>query len=238
MLPLALAYIVLIAAVMLALSASGIRKAPGIRRSMAASISSCCVLFAILDRGASSVRLRRMHPREVARLREVTRRARWPRRQEIMAIGVKWSSVHRGGQLHPSRPQGHGAHGSTYSTLKQGRFSTREKSPISPALARKSPMWPTETGKARCVACGLGPTVCRRTASSSCRGEEEEGNRSAGVRDRRVPLHFLRLLPGGLPGRGIHVGRHYENSEYSREASSTTFSADDQTTPSARCGIP
>jgi NADH-quinone oxidoreductase subunit H len=77
MLPLALVYIVLIAAVMLGLSASGIPEGAwhtAIYGSV--NIVVVIVLFAILDRGRIiSPAYGRMHPREVARLREVTRRA-------------------------------------------------------------------------------------------------------------------------------------------------------------------
>ena len=77
MLPLALVYIVLIAAVMLALSASGIPEGAW-HTAIYGSVNIVVVvlLFAILDRGRIiSPAYGRMHPREVARLREVTRRA-------------------------------------------------------------------------------------------------------------------------------------------------------------------
>jgi hypothetical protein len=77
MLPLALIYIVLIAAVMLGLSASGIPEGAwhtAIYGSV--NVVLIVVLFAILDRGRIiSPAYGRMHPREVERLREVTRRA-------------------------------------------------------------------------------------------------------------------------------------------------------------------
>jgi NADH-quinone oxidoreductase subunit H len=77
MLPLALVYIVLVAAVMLGLSASGIPE--GVWHTAiygSVNIVLIVVLFAILDRGRIiSPAYGRMHPREVERLREVTRRA-------------------------------------------------------------------------------------------------------------------------------------------------------------------
>jgi NADH-quinone oxidoreductase subunit H len=77
MLPLALAYIVLIAAVMLGLTASGIPEGAwhaAIYGSV--NIVVVVILFAILDRGRIiSPAYGRMHPREVERLRQVTRRA-------------------------------------------------------------------------------------------------------------------------------------------------------------------
>jgi NADH-quinone oxidoreductase subunit H len=77
MLPLALAYIVLIAAVMLGLSASGIPEG-ALHTAIYGSVNIVVVivLFAILDRGRIiSPAYGRMSPREVERMREVTRRA-------------------------------------------------------------------------------------------------------------------------------------------------------------------
>jgi NADH-quinone oxidoreductase subunit H len=76
MLPLALFYIVLIAAVMLGLSAAGIE--PGLLYAAilgSLNIALVIVLFAILDRGRIiSPAYGRMHPREVERLRQLDRR--------------------------------------------------------------------------------------------------------------------------------------------------------------------
>jgi NADH:ubiquinone oxidoreductase subunit 1 (chain H) len=77
MLPLALVYTVLIAAVMLGLSAAGIQ--PGLMYATilgAINIALMIMLFAILDRGRIiSPAYGRMHPREIERMRQVTRRA-------------------------------------------------------------------------------------------------------------------------------------------------------------------
>ena len=77
MLPLALAYIVLIAAVMLGLSAADIQ--PGMMYATilgALNVALVIILFAILDRGRLiSPAYGRMHPREIERMRQVTRRA-------------------------------------------------------------------------------------------------------------------------------------------------------------------
>jgi NADH-quinone oxidoreductase subunit H len=76
MLPLALAYIVLIAAVMLGLSAAGIE--PGLMYAAvlgSLNVALMIVLFAILDRGRLiSPAYGRMHPREIERLRQLDRR--------------------------------------------------------------------------------------------------------------------------------------------------------------------
>jgi NADH-quinone oxidoreductase subunit H len=77
MLPLALVYIVLIAAVMLGLSAADIQ--PGMMYATilgAVNVALVIILFAILDRGRIiSPAYGRMHPREIERMRQVTRRA-------------------------------------------------------------------------------------------------------------------------------------------------------------------
>ena len=77
MLPLALVYIVLIAAVMLGLSASDIQ--PGMMYAAilgSINVAVVIILFAILDRGRIiSPAYGRMHPREIERMRQVTRRA-------------------------------------------------------------------------------------------------------------------------------------------------------------------
>jgi Formate hydrogenlyase subunit 6/NADH:ubiquinone oxidoreductase 23 kD subunit (chain I) len=62
----------------------------------------------------------------------------------------------------------------------QGRVTTQypeEKSPISPRWRGTHRMLTTETGKARCVACGLCPTVCPANCIKLVPGEDEEGNR-------------------------------------------------------------
>jgi NADH-quinone oxidoreductase subunit H len=77
MLPLALVYIVLIAAVMLGLSAADIQ--PGLMYATilgSINVALVIILFAILDRGRIiSPAYGRMHPREIERMRQVTRRA-------------------------------------------------------------------------------------------------------------------------------------------------------------------
>jgi NADH-quinone oxidoreductase subunit H len=76
MLPLALVYIVLIAAVMLGLSAAGIQ--PGLMYAAilgSLNVGIVIVLFAILDRGRIiSPAYGRMHPKEIERMRQIDRR--------------------------------------------------------------------------------------------------------------------------------------------------------------------
>ena len=93
-----------------------------------------------------------------------------------------------------------------------------EKWALSPRWRGTHRMLTTETGKAKCVACGLCPTICPANCIKLVPGEDEEGN--------RYPLVFeideFRCIFCGYcqevcPEEAIHVGRHYENSEYSRE---------------------
>ena len=93
-----------------------------------------------------------------------------------------------------------------------------QKWPLSARWRGTHRMLTTEDGKAKCVACGLCPTVCPANCIKLVPGEDEKGN--------RYPLVFeideFRCIFCGYcqevcPEEAIHVGRHYENSEYSRE---------------------
>ncbi len=52
-----------------------------------------------------------------------------------------------------------------------------EKTQLSPRWRGTHRMLTTETGKAKCVACGLCPTVCPANCIKLVPGEDEEGNR-------------------------------------------------------------
>jgi NADH-quinone oxidoreductase subunit I len=89
---------------------------------------------------------------------------------------------------------------------------------LSPRWRGTHRMLTKEDGKARCVACGLCPSVCPSNCIKLIPGEDENGN--------RYPLVFeideFRCIFCGYcqevcPEDAIHVGQHYENSEYSRE---------------------
>jgi NADH-quinone oxidoreductase subunit I len=92
-----------------------------------------------------------------------------------------------------------------------------EKESISKRWRGTHRMLTTEDGKAKCVACGLCPTVCPANCIKLVPGEDEKGN--------RYPLLFeideFRCIFCGYcqevcPEEAIHVGTHFENSEYSR----------------------
>ena len=92
-----------------------------------------------------------------------------------------------------------------------------ERWDISPRWRGTHRMLTTEDGAAKCVACGLCPTVCPANCIKLVPGEDEAGN--------RYPLVFeideFRCIFCGMcqevcPVEAIHVGRHFENAEYTR----------------------
>lgn len=93
-----------------------------------------------------------------------------------------------------------------------------EKWDIPPRWRGTHRMLTTEDGSAKCVACGLCPTVCPANCIKLVAGEDEAGN--------RYPLVFeideFRCIFCGFcqevcPEEAIHMGRHYENSEFTRD---------------------
>jgi NADH-quinone oxidoreductase subunit I len=93
-----------------------------------------------------------------------------------------------------------------------------EKWDISPRWRGTHRMLTTEDGKAKCVACGLCPTVCPANCIKLVPGEDEEGN--------RYPLVFeideFRCIFCGYcqevcPEEPIHMRRPHENPEFNRE---------------------
>ena len=225
MLPLALVYIVLIAAVMLGLSAAGIQHGTHVRRDsrLRSTLRLMIVLFAILDRGRIiSPAYGRMPKQEIERA--APRSMRVDSRQREADNGNQGEgrrAADRGRELRTGDAQGNGAHASSTCSTSTAEVTTQypeEKSPISPRWRGTHRMLTTETGKAQCVACGLCPTVCPANCIKLVPGEDEEGN--------RYPLVFeideFRCIFCGYcqevcPEEAIHVGRHYENAEYSRE---------------------
>src|SRR5688572_31616616 len=79
-------------------------------------------------------------------------------------------------------------------------------------------MLTTETGKAKCVACGLCPTVCPANCIKLVPGEDEEGNRYPLIYEiDEFRCVFCGYCQEVCPEEAIHVGVHYENAEYSRD---------------------
>jgi NADH-quinone oxidoreductase subunit I len=93
-----------------------------------------------------------------------------------------------------------------------------EKWPISPRWRGTHRMLTDENGKAKCVACGLCPQICPANCIKLVPGEDEEGNRYPLVYEiDEFRCIFCGYCQEVCPEEAIHVGRHYENSEYSRE---------------------
>jgi NADH-quinone oxidoreductase subunit I len=74
-----------------------------------------------------------------------------------------------------------------------------------------------ENGKAKCVACGLCPQICPVNCIKLVPGEDEEGNRYPLIYEiDEFRCIFCGYCQEVCPEEAIHVGRHYENAEYSR----------------------
>ncbi len=92
-----------------------------------------------------------------------------------------------------------------------------EKEPISRRWRGTHRMLTDETGKAKCVACGLCPQICPANCIKLVPGEDEEGNRYPLVYEiDEFRCIFCGYCQEVCPEEAIHVGRHYENAEYSR----------------------
>ena len=75
-----------------------------------------------------------------------------------------------------------------------------------------------ETGKAKCVACGLCPQVCPANCIKLIPGEDEQGNRYPLVYEiDEFRCVFCGYCQEVCPEEAIHVGVHYENAELSRD---------------------
>ena len=93
-----------------------------------------------------------------------------------------------------------------------------ERWDLSPRWRGTHRMLTTETGKAKCVACGLCPTVCPANCIKLVPGEDEEGNRYPLVFEiDEFRCVFCGYCQEVCPEEAIHVGVHYENAEYSRD---------------------
>ena len=75
-----------------------------------------------------------------------------------------------------------------------------------------------EQGRAKCVACGLCPQICPANCIKLVPGEDEEGNRYPLIYEiDEFRCIFCGYCQEVCPEEAIHVGVHYENSEYSRD---------------------
>ncbi len=73
-------------------------------------------------------------------------------------------------------------------------------------------------GRTKCVACGLCPTVCPANCIRLVAGEDDQGNRYPIVYEiDEFRCIFCGMCQEVCPVEAIHVGRHFENSEYTRD---------------------
>ena len=75
-----------------------------------------------------------------------------------------------------------------------------------------------EQGRSKCVACGLCPQICPANCIKLVPGEDEQGNRYPLIYEiDEFRCVFCGYCQEVCPEEAIHVGVHYENSEYSRD---------------------
>jgi NADH-quinone oxidoreductase subunit I len=74
-----------------------------------------------------------------------------------------------------------------------------------------------EQGRSKCVACGLCPQICPANCIKLVPGEDEQGNRYPLIYEiDEFRCVFCGYCQEVCPEEAIHVGVHFENSEYSR----------------------
>ncbi|HEU4800293.1 MAG TPA: NADH-quinone oxidoreductase subunit I [Gemmatimonadales bacterium] len=88
---------------------------------------------------------------------------------------------------------------------------------LSPRWRGTHRMLTDEQGRSKCVACGLCPQVCPANCIKLVPGEDEQGNRYPLIYEiDEFRCVFCGYCQEVCPEEAIHVGQHYENSEYSR----------------------
>ncbi len=93
-----------------------------------------------------------------------------------------------------------------------------EKWELSPRLRGTHRMATHEDGRAKCVGCGLCPTVCPVNCIKLIPAEDENGERYAAVYEiDEFRCIFCGFCQEVCPVEAIPLGVHYENAEYSRE---------------------
>lgn len=74
-----------------------------------------------------------------------------------------------------------------------------------------------ETGRSKCVACGLCPQICPANCIKLVPGEDESGNRFPLIYEiDEFRCVFCGFCQEVCPEEAIHVGVHFENAEYDR----------------------
>jgi len=75
-----------------------------------------------------------------------------------------------------------------------------------------------ETGRSKCVACGLCPQICPANCIKLVPGEDELGNRFPLIYEiDEFRCVFCGFCQEVCPEEAIHVGVHFENAEYRRD---------------------
>ena len=98
------------------------------------------------------------------------------------------------------------------------QYPEREDAALSPRWRGTHRMLTDEDGRAKCVACGLCPTVCPANCIKLVPGEDEDGNRYPLIYEiDEFRCIFCGYCQEVCPEEAIHVGVHYENSEYTRD---------------------
>lgn len=93
-----------------------------------------------------------------------------------------------------------------------------EKWELGPRMRGTHRMAVHEDGRAKCVACGLCPTVCPVNCIKLVPAEDENGERYAAIFEiDEFRCIFCGYCQEVCPVEAIHLGVHYENAEYSRE---------------------
>ena len=101
---------------------------------------------------------------------------------------------------------------------KQTQQYPDEKWDLSRRLRGTHRMATHEDGRAKCVGCGLCPTVCPVNCIKLIPAEDENGERYAAVYEiDEFRCIFCGFCQEVYPVEAIHLGVHYENAEYSRE---------------------
>jgi len=74
-----------------------------------------------------------------------------------------------------------------------------------------------DQGRSKCVACGLCPQICPANCIKLVPGEDELGNRYPLIYEiDEFRCIFCGYCQEVCPEEAIHVGVHFENSEYTR----------------------
>ena len=102
-------------------------------------------------------------------------------------------------------------------TIKTMQYP-EEKWALAPRWRGTHVMEQHEDGRPKCVACGLCPTVCPANCIRLVGGEDDQGNRYPIVYEiDEFRCIFCGMCQEVCPVEAIHVGRHFENAEYTRE---------------------